>query len=73
MPAIFTHFSLNKNKQPLFAIFRKVNFQITTTTTTILYYFQIKQFRVSSYSRYVVVMFYFNCNDVGSGELFNPL
>ena len=29
VPAIFTHFSLDKNKQPLLAISHKVNFQIT--------------------------------------------
>ena len=29
VPAIFIHFSLEKNKQPLLAIFHKVNIQIT--------------------------------------------
>ena len=33
IPAIFAHFSLDKNKQPLLAISHKVNFQITIFQT----------------------------------------
>ena len=44
MPAIFTHFSLDKNKQPLFAISRKPPFRLLL----------FKQFRVSLFQKSLI-------------------